>query len=193
MNSVGVPSMGYKEPRRARRSGETILSPAATETPSLIFTADLVGAWSLESYTDTTEGAETVYPLGLNPRGLLIYTTDGFMSAQLMSLGPSSIEGDEGNPGTPSDYQEQANSFIGYSGEYRFDEITATVFHMPSVSFLPILVGEQLKRQVELDGDRLTLTVVTARVDGNSAKSSLCWLRLRPQPPVPLIPPPGLG
>jgi hypothetical protein len=194
MNSVGVPSMGYKEPRRAGlRSGETILGPTATQTPSLIVTADLVGAWSLESYTDTTEGAETVHPLGLNPRGLLIYTPEGFMSAQLMSLRSSPIEGDEGNAGNPSEYQEKASSFIGYSGEYRFDEITATVFHVPSVSFVPILVGERLKRQVELDGDRLTLTVVTARVDGNSARSSLCWLRLHRHPPVPLIPPPGLG
>jgi Lipocalin-like domain len=170
-----------------------MLGPAATQTPSLIVTTDLVGAWSLESYTDATEGAETVHPLGLNPRGLLIYTPEGFMSVQLMSLGPSPIEGDQWNAGTPSEYHVRASSFIGYSGEYRFDEITATVFHMPSVSFVPILTGERLKRQVKLDGDRLTLTVVTARVEGNSVKSSLCWLRLHAHPPMPPIAPPRLG
>jgi hypothetical protein len=151
---------------------------SSTQNLSLIVTADLVGTWSLGSYSDTTEGAEIVLPFGPNPIGLLIYTPYGYMSAQLMSPDHSPLDAGDWNGQTQGDYQENARGFIAYSGEYQFDEATSTVSHMPSVSFVPSLIGQRLKRQVKLDGDRLTLTVVTSRVEGNPVKSSLCWLRL---------------
>jgi len=151
---------------------------SAAQNPSSITRVDLMGAWSLESYSDTTEGKETVFPFGPKPIGLLIYTPDGYMSAQLMSLDRSSLDVGDWNGQTQGDFHENARHFIAYSGEYQVDEVTATVSHMPNVSFAPDLIGKQLKRQVKLDGDRLTLTVVTSRVEGNSVKSSLCWLRL---------------
>jgi hypothetical protein len=150
----------------------------AVEPLSPIVTADLLGAWSLESYVDTIDGAETTHPLGLDPKGLLIYTPDEFMSAQLMRTDSSPLELGNANAGTMSDFREKAADFIGYSGMYHFDEHTATVFHMPSVSFAPGLIGRRLKRQVKFDGDRLTLTVVTPRVEGKSVTSILSWLKL---------------
>jgi hypothetical protein len=152
--------------------------PPATQNLALVVTADLIGAWSLESYTDTLEGAETLHPLGLNPLGLLIYTPDNFMSAQLMSLDPSHLGFGDSDANPKSDYQQKPDGFICYSGEYQFDEVTATVSHMPSVSFVSSLIGQRLKRQVDLEGARLTLTVVTSRVGGESVKTSLCWLKL---------------
>src|ERR1700733_11081398 len=176
MSTARISSMETIEPRGAHpRSGETMLVPSATQNPALVVTADLVGSWSLKSYTDTIEGAETVLPLGLNPTGLLIYTPNGFMSAQLMRLDRWRLGVADWNMKTQSDYQEESRGFIGYSGEYQFDEVTATISHMPSVSFAPSLIGRRLKRQVKLDDDRLTLTVVTPQVGGKSVKSSLGW------------------
>ena len=150
----------------------------AVQPASQVVTADLVGAWSLESYLDTIDGAETMHPLGLDPKGLLIYTPDEFMSAQLMRTDRSPLGLGNANAGTMSDYREKAVDYIGYSGMYHFDEHTATVFHMPSVSFAPGLIGRRLKRQVKLDGDRLTLTVLTPGVEGKSVTSILSWLKL---------------
>ena len=46
----------------------------------------LIGAWTLESYTvEDIESGEVSYPMGRNPEGLILYTTDGYMSAQLGS------------------------------------------------------------------------------------------------------------
>jgi hypothetical protein len=44
----------------------------------------LLGAWELASFVaaDGVTGAER-HPLGTSPRGLILYTADGFMSAQL--------------------------------------------------------------------------------------------------------------
>jgi hypothetical protein len=160
------------------RSGETMLVPAIPQIPAHVVGADLIGSWSLESYTDTAEGAGAELPFGVNPIGLLIYTPDGFMSAQLMSLSRSPLRANDLNAKTESDSQQKSDAFIGYSGEYFFDEVTATVSHTPSVSFVPALIGQRLQRQVKLDGDRLTLTVTTPQIRGNSIKSSLCWLKL---------------
>jgi len=150
----------------------------AVQHPSLIVTADLVGAWSLESYVDTIDGAKTMHPLGLGPKELLIYAPDGFMSVLLMRKDSSPFDLGNASAGTRSDGLEKADDFIGYSGTYHFDELTATVFHMPSVSFARGLIGQRLKREVKLDCDRLTLTVVTPRVGGKSVTSNLSWLRL---------------
>ena len=149
---------------------------SARQPPPRILKADLVGAWSLKSYIDLIDEVETVQPLGVSPRGLLIYTPNGLMSAQLMRWNDSSLDHDDSNP--LSNHQENLRGFIGYSGGYRFDEVTATVYHIPSISFAAGLVGEQLARQVKLDDDILTLTVVTSRIEGKSIKSILSWERV---------------
>jgi hypothetical protein len=45
----------------------------------------VLGTWELQSYTiENSERGETTYPLGPDPIGLIMYTEDGYMSAQLM-------------------------------------------------------------------------------------------------------------
>jgi len=159
-----------------------------SQTARTIVASDLTGAWSLESYTDTLDGGEVKHPLGLNPKGLLIYTSGGSMSALLMNDDRSLPQVAESHAGTEVESHPEQGGFIGYSGEYHFDEAAANVYHTPSVSFDPRLIGQRLKRQVKMDGDRLTLTVVTSWIPGNSTKSSLNWLRIHPQPSGPRMP-----
>ncbi len=46
--------------------------------------ADIVGVWSLESYVEMdAESGALVLTMGEHPTGILRYTSDGFMSAQL--------------------------------------------------------------------------------------------------------------
>ncbi|AXC16385.1 hypothetical protein ACPOL_7195 (plasmid) [Acidisarcina polymorpha] len=94
------------------------------------------------------------------------------MSDLLMSVRRSSHVVGDWNSNPQSDDEKESENFIGYSGEYQFDEVTATVTHIPSVSFVPALIGQRLKRQVKLDGDRLTLTVVTSKAGGGSVTST---------------------
>jgi len=47
--------------------------------------ANLIGAWTLQSYESSTiDGSHVTYPLGVDARGIIMYTLDGYMSAQLM-------------------------------------------------------------------------------------------------------------
>lgn len=44
----------------------------------------LIGAWTLVSYQEIpVDGSESFEPLGPDPRGIIMYTPDGYMSAQL--------------------------------------------------------------------------------------------------------------
>ncbi len=48
----------------------------------------LVGAWRLVSYEiRPRDGGTVTYPLGRDARGWILYTPDGYMSAQLMAPG----------------------------------------------------------------------------------------------------------
>ena len=47
--------------------------------------ANLIGAWTLQSYVSMAiDGSDVVYPLGVDARGIIMYTPDGYLSAQLM-------------------------------------------------------------------------------------------------------------
>jgi hypothetical protein len=48
------------------------------------FASQLIGVWALVSYSDEQPGREDAHPFGPEPQGFLIYTADGFVSAQLM-------------------------------------------------------------------------------------------------------------
>lgn len=117
----------------------------------------LLGGWELASFrsVDAATGAVS-HPLGTAPRGLILYTADGYMSAQLVSDA----------------------TYIAYGGRFRVDEETATVHHEVSVSMLPeLLAGPQL-RHAEVDGDRLTLSATTTN-DGVTSHNTLVWVRRR--------------
>lgn len=67
----------------------------------------LVGVWALQAYTDEArDGTALGEPFGPNPHGLLLYTEDGFVSAQLMKPGRApfgSLDWQHGrSPNTPA-------------------------------------------------------------------------------------------
>lgn len=127
----------------------------------------ILGGWELSSFTsrDAATGAVT-HPLGSAPRGLILYTGDGYMSAQL-----TTGTGAQLTTGTDETY-------IAYGGRFHVDEDSATVHHEVSVSMLPeLLAGPQL-RQARVDGDRLTLSATTTN-DGVASYNTLIWVRRR--------------
>jgi len=75
-----------------------------------------VGCWRLARFgVMAAEGGETDRLLGNKLRGTILYTPDGYMSAQLARPGP--YDGDD---------QEPDAHYIAYSGRYDVDEQTRT-------------------------------------------------------------------
>lgn len=87
----------------------------------------LVGVWGLVAYTDEHENGDETQPFGPNPQGFLIYTADGFVSAQLMEPGRPAFHSSDWNHGTLEEYRASGSGYIAYCGTYEVDEEKATV------------------------------------------------------------------
>ncbi|BDB43747.1 MULTISPECIES: lipocalin-like domain-containing protein [Mycobacterium] len=118
----------------------------------------LLGGWLLESFVSRHDGTDEVrHPFGDNPSGLILYTADGHMSAQL----------------TPGGDGE----FVSYGGRFDVDEAAATVCHHVVISTLPELLRQPQIRHAKIDGDRLTLSVTQTSAKGRVVHSTLVWRR----------------
>jgi hypothetical protein len=143
------------------------------------YTNRLVGVWRLVAYTDEHETGGDIQPFGPNPQGFLIYTADGFVSAQLMKPGRPEFHSADWHHGTPHEYQESGSGYIAYCGAYEVDEEKATVTHIPSVSLLPNLIHGRQPRSIGLQGDRLVLRAAGTPVAGGlKVTSRLEWKRI---------------
>lgn len=149
----------------------------------------LIGVWNLISFTNIQKDGREVQPFGPTPAGLLIYTRDGFVAAQLMDPGRRSAHHEAWDNWTPEEYQEFGRGYIGYCGRYEVDEMRGTVTHLISIAFLPHLTGQRLLRQVELFENRPALAASYIGYGAEPATSNLEWSRINggsePRPSAP--------
>jgi hypothetical protein len=139
----------------------------------------LIGVWALVSYTDEQPNSEDTCPFGPEPQGFLIYTADGFVSAQLMKPDRRAFQSQDWDHGTPQEYQASGSGYIAYCGRYEVDEQNGTVTHIPSVALLPNLIHGRQCRSIDLEGDRLVLLAAGAPLAcGLHATRRLEWKRI---------------
>jgi hypothetical protein len=118
----------------------------------------VLGAWELVSFSSTDVATGAVeHPLGLSPRGLIVYTPDGHMSAQLA------------NP--------DMSGYVAYGGRFAVNEETSTLHHAVTMSMMPELLAQPQFRQASVDGDLLTLSATSSDPVGTTTHSSLVWRR----------------
>ena len=83
----------------------------------------LIGAWKLVSYVEKpVDGSEPFHPLGEHPMGIILYTPDDYMSAQLMRPDRQPFASGDRFDGTADEYQQEAPTYIAYSGPFHVDE-----------------------------------------------------------------------
>ena len=118
----------------------------------------VLGAWELVSFVarDTDTG-EHRHPLGSAPLGLILYTADGYMSAQLADSG--------------------MGGYIAYCGRFSVDEKTSTLRHDVTMSMMPELLTQNQFRQATIDGEFLTLSATRTDDAGVTTHSRLQWKR----------------
>ena len=172
-----IPDSGSGGRAQRRGSGPARLRPhhqaqpvhaASTSEPGI--RERLAGCWRLTGYhVYAAEGGEIDRPLGDDPLGTILYTPDGYMSAQLARPGPYEDDGE------PDAY------YIAYSGPYDVDEQAKTVAHHVQVSVIPSWLGTTQIRQVRFGGpDTLELSASEPGRGGVISTTSISWSR---QPP----------
>ncbi|KAH7068948.1 Lipocalin-like domain-containing protein [Paraphoma chrysanthemicola] len=159
----------------------TTLSPLASA---------LIGTWTLVSYHyhPTTSAEPKTYPHGPNARGLITYSVDGYMSAQVVRPGQAPFSDGGGiapdTSGTPSDWEQVGRNFIAYSGRYWVSEEEGkeVLWHELDVCSIPRMVGMVQKRKAQLDevdgASILNLGVDGLVLDGVDCKVEVKWKRV---------------
>jgi Lipocalin-like domain len=83
----------------------------------------LIGAWRLVSYIESpVDGSPKRVPMGEKAQGIIMYTPDGYVSAQLMTPGRRNFASGDWFKGTPEETAEEASGYIAYSGPFHVDE-----------------------------------------------------------------------
>jgi hypothetical protein len=129
----------------------------------------LLGTWTLVSFVvlPDDDPGHSATPLGERPLGTIMYSPDGYVSAQLMRH-PRSLSPDSG-PGL---------DYFAYSGTFQVDENDMTVTHTLLVSLDPEWVGRTNVRAVELADDVLRLTsVAPGEFHGKESSLIITWRR----------------
>ena len=134
----------------------------------------LIGAWKLVSYVERpVDGSAPFYPMGEEPQGIIMYTPDGYMSAQLMHPGRPKFASGDWFRGTGQEIKEEALGYIAYCGPFHTDEDKQTLTHSMFVSLFP--------RVVKIEGDMLHLsTAAPIKSGGKETNSYLSWKRAEP-------------
>ncbi|MFJ9348635.1 lipocalin-like domain-containing protein [Streptomyces sp. NPDC101237] len=138
----------------------------------------LIGAWRLVSYTATSTAGETVSPLGPAPYGLIVYTAEGHMSAQLGRGDRPPLRSARLEDAADDELARAAAGYLAYGGPFEVVGPT-TVEHHVTTSLFPNWIGRAQVREVGFDGPDLVLRVATAtRLWGADRIAELTWRRL---------------
>jgi hypothetical protein len=154
-------------------------------TQAQLLSKVLVGTWELLSRVDrTASGERRLEPsLGDDPIALLYYDESGHFAAQFMKRnrttdGPTvskpAVAGE--GKGAPNNSRAQGG-YDAYFGAYSVDDSQGTVTHRLVGALSPENVGQVLTRSMIVAGDELTITLDTARADGEPVTRTLVWRR----------------
>lgn len=145
----------------------------------MISKSDLVGAWELESWAiGYADRDDLSYPYGEEPRGLLLYTEDGWMSAAIARPQRQRFPEDVAFRKIPDAAKGEAyTSYFHYAGRYRVQG--GDVIHYVSMSLNPNFPGTEQLRHAELDGQTLVLSGKDM-VGGVERFHSLVWHKSSP-------------
>ncbi len=137
-----------------------------------------VGAWKLISNEYLSEDGVNTYPLGREAIGLIMYDSQGNMSAQLMNARRPRFLADDWLKGTPEEIKAAFEGMRCYFGTYDVDEVKKIVVHHVHGHSFPNGVGTDNVRFYEFLGNNLILKTVPIKMRGKEVVGRLVWERL---------------
>ncbi|KAM0704225.1 hypothetical protein Q7P35_008458 [Cladosporium inversicolor] len=174
------------------------LRDCSTPPPELPLRQKIVGAWKLESYiaypTPESPIQRPTYPMTKNVTGFIMYTPDGYLSAQMLIPGQQSFKRGEGEE---PQWAEAGKRFFAYCGPYYISDEGAgreeILRHTFQVCNLPGWIGDVQVRthRFEEDGQVLVLgSEEPTEIKGDRRIPVLKWRRARDNttgtPPAPM-------
>ena len=121
----------------------------------------IFGSWSLVSWESFAKDGSTVFPLGSDALGQLMYTADGHVSAQLVRADLQPFGSDDYREATLTEMTTAWPNYFGYFGTYTIDAGNAAITHHIESGWFPNLAGTEQARYFHFDAERLVLDADT--------------------------------
>jgi len=109
----------------------------------------ITGSWTLVELIEVPlNGGEITHPMGEEPKGLIIYNPDGYMSAQIMNPDRKNFNQEHWTGATPDEYTQEGSTYLAYSGPFSTDDEKQMVSHTMYISLFPNWTGQTQDRTV---------------------------------------------
>lgn len=113
---------------------------------------NIVGTWRLSNFEQIDiKTKQKSYPFGDNPVGLLIYTSDGTMSVNIMTSNRKNFIDNDIMTGIDSEIISAYKTYTSYSGKYVVEENKIT--HKIIVALFPNNIGTEQIRYFEFEDE----------------------------------------
>ena len=134
----------------------------------------LVGSWAAVSAVNTDASSKKADTFGPNPRGLLVFTSDGRYTVTIMRASLPKFASNSRIKGSAEENQAVVAGSIAHFGKYKVED-KAIVFNVESSTYAN-WDGAPQKRPFTVSGDQLKYTVPAASVGGTA---ELVWKRIK--------------
>jgi hypothetical protein len=128
----------------------------------------LIGAWELVSYRRFKDGVYDRDTMGPDPRGRIIWSDSGYMSAFLLSSRWAKGE----------KIEQTWSTFLAYSGRWRLVDET-TIEHRVDMSSVVEFIGRRFERYISWTDDGLLKLLTDGHTNraGQRVVDELVWRR----------------
>jgi len=146
--------------------------------PALPLSATLPGTWELISRIDVNDaGVQCGEPtLGSDPIALLIYDRSGHFSAQFMKRDRAETIVEALSAG--SNNTRAKGGYDAYFGSYAIDDVQSMVTQTLVGALSHESVGMTITRAMQVDSDRLVISLRTTSFEGEPVTRTLTWKRV---------------
>jgi hypothetical protein len=137
----------------------------------------ILGTWNLihGGFKYRYSNEEVLYPFGQEAKGLLIYTSNNYMSAQIMRPDRPIFASDVISKANSMEMNEAFQGYISYFGTFQLLEQRGVVVHRVLGSYFPNWIGRDLERYYTFSENLLTLTTMPSKTANRQMIAQLTW------------------
>lgn len=141
---------------------------------------EIIGSWKLLSYIELpVDGADSFFPVGKTPKGILMFNPDGYMSVQITSDELSNFKSEDRMIASDEEVRSRLFSYISFSGKYKVDNNAACVTYYIETSLFPNWMGAKQVRKLDFENDILyQKTLEPILSNGVKVHAYMTWQRI---------------
>ena len=139
---------------------------------------DIIGAWEITACESRSlDGQIGPHPVGDNAVGYIIYSSDGYMSLEMMAQKRTPFTEQDPFDANEEDHAQAFRSHLSYVGKYTVNG--EKIIHEVLMSSYPNFIGQKIERFVRLEGGILYQTTQPFFMHGQTQTTHLALRRVK--------------